>query len=132
LHGDFRFLTFQIGTRPVAQGDHMRKSFIGLAAAASLGLATLAAPGPANAGCFGCAVGAGVLGGVLLGTAIANAPPPAYYPPPPPPGYYPPPPGAYAAPPPAYAQLAPGCHWGRHKIWVDGYGYQWQTVQVCP
>ena len=35
-------------------------------------------------------------------------------------------------PPPAYAQLAPGCHWGHRKVWVEGYGYQWQTVQVCP
>ena len=37
----------------------MHKSFIGLAAAAGIGLASLAAPAPANAGCYGCAVGAG-------------------------------------------------------------------------
>jgi hypothetical protein len=123
----------------------MHKSLIALAGAAGIGLAALAAPVPANAGCFGCAVGAGILGGVaagaIVGSAIANSPPPPppgyYYPPPPPPGaYYGPPPGyppppGYA-PPPAYAQLAPGCHWGRRKVWVDGYGYQWQPVQVCP
>ncbi len=72
----------------------MHKSLVGLAAAAGIGLASLAAPAPANAGCFGCAVGVGVLGGVaagaIIGSAIANSPPPGYYPPPP--GYYPPPP----------------------------------------
>ena len=78
----------------------MHKSLIGLAAAAGLGLATVAAPVPANADCVGCAVGAGVLGGVIagaiIGSAIANSPPP-----PPPPGYYPPPPPAAYYPPPA-------------------------------
>ena len=70
----------------------MHKTLLGLAAAVSLGLATVAAPAPANAYCVGCAVGAGVLGGVvagaIVGNAIANSPPP-----PPPPGYYGPPPG---------------------------------------
>ena|SRR5579871_1163162 len=108
----------------------MHKSLIGLAAAASLGLASLAVPSTANAGCYGCAVGAGVIGGIaagaIIGSAIANnpPPPPGYYPPPPPPpGYYP------AA---GYAQLAPGCYWGRRRVWVEGYGYQVRTVQVCP
>ena len=76
----------------------MHKSLIGLAAAAGIGLASLAVPAPANAGCYGCAVGAGVLGGVaagaIIGSAIANSPPP-------PPAYYPPPPG-YARRRPAY------------------------------
>jgi hypothetical protein len=108
----------------------MHKSLIGLAAAAGLGLASLAVPSTANAGCFGCAVGAGVIGGVaagaIIGSAIANnpPPPPAYYPPPPPPpGYY---------PPPGYAQLAPGCYWGKRRVWVEGYGYQIRPVQICP
>jgi hypothetical protein len=116
----------------------MHKSLIGLAAAASIGLASLAVPSSANAGCYGCAVGAGVLGGVaagaIIGSAIANnpPPPPAYYPPPPP-GYYPPPPPPGYYPPPAgYAQLAPGCHWAHRRVWVEGYGYQVRTVQVCP
>jgi hypothetical protein len=106
----------------------MHKSLFGLAAAASIGLASLAVPSTANAGCYGCAVGAGVLGGVaagaIIGSAIANnpPPPPAYYPPPPPPGYY---------PPPGYAQLAPGCYWGKRRVWVEGYGYQVRPVQIC-
>src|SRR5271169_700720 len=114
----------------------MHKSLAGLAAAAALGLATLAGPSTANAGCYGCAVGAGVIGGVaagaIIGSAIANnpPPPPAYYPPPaayyPPPGYYGPPPG------PGYAELAPGCHWGQRKVWVEGVGYRWRPVEVCP
>ena len=113
----------------------MHKSLIGLATAAGIGLASLAAPAPANAGCYGCAVGAGILGGVaagaIIGSAIANTPPPpAYYPPPP--GYYPPPPGAYGPPPgPGYAQLAPGCRWAQRRVWVEGVGYQMRTIQVC-
>jgi len=119
----------------------MHRAFIGIAAATGIGLASLAAPNPAHAYCYGCAVGAGVLGGVaagaIVGSAIANSPPPppppGYYPPPPPPGaYYPPPPPPGYGPPPAYAELAPGCHWGKRRVWVEGYGYQWRTVQVCP
>ena len=103
---------------------------------AALALAFSAfASSSADAGCFGCAVGVGVLGGIaagaIVGSAIANSPPPppAYYPPPPPPAAYYPPPPAYA---PAYAELAPGCYWGKRKVWVDGAGYRWRTVQVCP
>jgi hypothetical protein len=119
----------------------MHKSLIGIAAATAVGLATLAGPSTANAGCYGCAVGAGIVGGVaagaIIGSAIANSPPPppAYYPPPPPPpGYYPPPPAAYYPPPgPGYAQLAPGCHWAKRQVWVaEEGGYRWRTVQVCP
>jgi hypothetical protein len=68
----------------------MHKSIIALIGAAGIGVATLAAPAPAGADCIGCAIGAGILGGVaagaIIGGAIANGPPP-------PPGYYPPPPG---------------------------------------
>jgi hypothetical protein len=121
----------------------MQKSLLALIGATIVGLGAIAPSGHANAGCFGCAVGAGIVGGVaagaIVGSAIANSPPPppppGYYPPPPP-GYYPPPPppppGAAYPPPPAYAQLAPGCHWGHRRVWVDGYGYQWRTVPVCP
>jgi len=131
----------------------MHRSLIALAGAASIGLVSVAAtPSPANAWCVGCAVGAGIIGGIaagaIVGSAVANSPyyyppPPGYYYPPPPPGYYPPPPEAYYPPPPpppgaamppaqAYAQLAPGCHWGKRKVWVEGAGYQVRTVQVCP
>src|SRR6516165_10718613 len=108
----------------------MHKSVIALIGAAGIVVATLAAPAPASADCVGCAIGAGILGGVaagaIIGGAIANSPPP-----PPPPGYYPPP-RAYGPPPPAYAELAPGCRWGRRTVSVEGYGYQRRTVQICP
>ena len=112
----------------------MHKSIIALVGAASVGLAALTVPAPANAGCFGCAVGAGIIGGVaagaIIGSAIASSPPP-----PPPPGYYPPP-AAYGPPPgpppgPGYAELAPGCYWGKRKVWIEGVGYRWRTVQIC-
>ena len=71
----------------------MHKSLIALGGAAGLAIAAMMAPAPANADCVGCAVGAGILGGVaagaIIGSAIANSPPPpppaAYYGPPPPP-----------------------------------------------
>ena len=63
----------------------MHKSLIALVGATGIGLAALATPAPANAGCVGCAVGAGIIGGVaagaIIGSAIANSPPPGYYPP---------------------------------------------------
>jgi hypothetical protein len=74
----------------------MHKLFIASVGAAGIAIAAMMAPAPANADCVGCAVGAGILGGVaagaLIGSAIANGPPP-----PPPPAYYgPPPPDEYA------------------------------------
>src|SRR5262249_53932394 len=62
----------------------MKKTFIAIAAAASLGLATMSAPTTAEARCwgFGCAiaVGIGVATGVAIGTAVANSAYPAYAP----------------------------------------------------
>jgi hypothetical protein len=117
----------------------MRGLVLGLVSAGSFSMAAFLSPDTADAGCFGCWVGAGVLGGfaagAIVGNAIANSPPPYYYYPPP---YYPPPPlagppPAAAYPPPAaYAALGPGCHWGNRRVWVEGYGYQWRTVPVCP
>jgi hypothetical protein len=110
----------------------MKKLLIGLAAATAVGLATLAGPSTANAGCYGCAVGAGILGGVaagaIIGSAIANNPPP-----PPPPAYYPPPAAYYPPPPGPYAEeMGPGCYWSKQRVWVEGYGYRWRSVPVCP
>jgi hypothetical protein len=92
----------------------MKTALIGLALAATLGGASLTSPTPANAGCFGCAVGAGVFGGLVagavIGSAIANNPPP-------PTAYYPP------ATPAA-------CYWTKRQVW-NGYSYVLQPVQVC-
>jgi hypothetical protein len=118
----------------------MHKTLIALAAASSLGLATLAVPSTADARCFGCAVGAGIIGGIaagaIIGAAAANAappppPPPGAYYGPPPPGYYPPPPPYAAAPGPAYAQLPPGCRVVKKKVWVENVGYRIRPIQVC-
>src|ERR1700745_502841 len=111
----------------------MHKSLVGLAAAAALGFAAVAPPAPANAGCYGCAVGAGIIGGVGAGAIIGSAVPKTPRPPPPPPYSYPPPPAPayYPAPGPGYAALAPGCYWGKRQVWVEGYGYRWRTVQIC-
>jgi hypothetical protein len=68
----------------------MKKTLLAVATSAVLAAATLA-PTSADAGCRGCWIGAGVLGGVIAGTAIANATAPRYY-------YEPAP--VYVAPPP--------------------------------
>jgi hypothetical protein len=47
----------------------MHKSFIALVGAAGLGIAAMV-PAPANAECAGCALGAGILGGVAAGAII--------------------------------------------------------------
>jgi hypothetical protein len=108
----------------------MKKTLAALAAAATVATAIAAAPTPADARCFGCAVGAGVLGGfvagAIIGNAVANAAPPAYVAPPAP-GYvvYP----AYAAPLPG-----PGCYWTRMPVY-DMYGnvigWRGRPVAVC-
>ena len=55
----------------------MRKMLLMLVAAASLTVATVAAPSNAQAYCRGCWIGAGVAGAVIAGAAIANSAP--YY-----------------------------------------------------
>ena len=50
----------------------MRKTILAIAASALLAVATLA-PTTADARCRGCGVGLGVLGGLIVGGAIANA-----------------------------------------------------------
>ena len=58
----------------------MHKSLIGLRRGGGRRPRYIGWPGTANAGCYGCAVGAGILGGVaagaIIGSAIANSPPP--------------------------------------------------------
>jgi hypothetical protein len=104
--------------------DNMRKTLIALAAAASVAAMTVATPTPADARCFGCAVGLGVLGGIILGGAIANSYP-QYAPQP---GYvvYP----GYGQP---YPVGCPGGYWARQQ-WVDQNGYaHWSKPRFfCP
>ena len=85
----------------------MKKTMFALAAAATIGLGTLAAPQQAEARCHGGGVGPGILGGVaagaIIGSAIANHP--GYY------GY------EYDAP----APVACDGYWARRRMY-DGYG----------
>jgi hypothetical protein len=91
----------------------MKKILIATAAAATLVIASVAAPQQAearhgrNAAIFG-----GLAAGALLGAAVANGP---YY------GYGP---GPYAA------YYGPDCYWTRHRVWTD-YGWRWRRVRVC-
>ena len=90
-------------------------------------LATVALPNTADARCRGCAVGAGVIGGLavgaIIGSAIANGQP------------------RYAEPAPVYSRgpvyaiepeyvEGPVCHMERQRVW-DGYSWRHRRVEVC-
>jgi len=96
---------------PARRETLMKKTFTVLFAASTLGLATLTSPTPAAAGCYGCGVGAGLLGGfvagAIVGSALARPYPYAYYGPAP--VYY-----GYYGPAPYY-----GC-----SRWRHGYRYR--------
>ena len=107
----------------------MHKTLTALAAASAMALATVAVPSTADAGCRGCAVGAGIIGGLaagaIIGGAIANSAPP-----PPPAAYYPPP--AYVSGQfYRHAVACPGGYWAEHP-WTDGYGRFHPTMFFCP
>jgi hypothetical protein len=75
----------------------MKRATLAIAVAAALAGGTMSAPTTADARCYGCAVGAGIVAGAIIGGAIANSQP-RYYGPGPAyyyggPGYYGPPPG---------------------------------------
>jgi len=96
-----------------------------LATLAATALLAAAMTTSADARCRGCAVGAGVIGGLaagaIIGSAIANSGPTYYEPAPPPPPYY---------RGPAYVVEEPVCRIERHRYW-DGYGYRTRRVEVC-
>jgi hypothetical protein len=87
-------------------------------AVAALTLATgpFLPPAPARAenGQIAAGVVGGLVGGALLGSALAR-------PAPPPPVYY--------APAPVYVE-EPACRFVRERYW-DGYGWVFRRVQVC-
>jgi hypothetical protein len=108
----------------------MNKTLLALAAATSMAVSLLAAP-PAEARCWGCAVGVGVAAGVvtgaIVGSAIARTYGPAYVVEP---GYV-----AY----PGYVVAAPvGCpggYWARRPVVFDAYGnpIRWSRPRFfCP
>src|SRR5262249_59576403 len=58
---------------PTLKETLMKKTLAALAAAATVATAIAATPTPADARCWGCAVGAGVLGGFVAGAIVGNA-----------------------------------------------------------
>jgi len=108
----------------------MKKAFFAIAAAMTIAVATLSVPNSADARCRGnCAVGvgvgAGLLGAVIVGGAIASSQ-----------GYYGPQPGyvvynGYGQP---YPASCPGGYWARRPV-RDGYGnvVGWSRPRfICP
>ena len=94
------------------------RTLTALAAAATLGLAAVAAPQPAEAR-HGGAIAAGVIGGLAIGALIGSAASAPYY------AYSP---GYYGGP--AYYGGYGGCYWTRQRFW-DGWGWRVRRVQVC-
>jgi hypothetical protein len=103
----------------------MKTTLMAFAAVATLAAASVASPAPAHAhDGVAAGVAAGLIGGALLGGAIASSPGPGYYYGP---GYYPGP-GYYG---PAYVGGPYGpCYWQRQRFW-DGYGWRVRSVRVC-
>jgi len=99
----------------------MKSSLVACGAAAIAVAVTAFAPTRADAGCWGCAVGAGVFGGLVAGTIIGSAAASAAAVPPPPPPVYAGPPG-------------PGCYYTRQPVWDPNIGAyrRGPRVLVCP
>lgn len=98
----------------------MKKTLMALAAVITLAVST-ATPANAWRGGWGPGIGLGLLGGAIIGGAIASSP---YYPY----GYYGPGYGYYG---PGYAGGPYGpCYWQRQRFW-DGFAWRVRSVRVC-
>lgn len=96
----------------------MKKTMIAIAAAATLGLATVAAPQSAQA--RHGHIAAGIIGGLAFGALLgAAASGPYYYGP----GPY------YYGRGPIYYGGAP-CYWTHQRFW-DGWTWRSQRIRVC-
>jgi hypothetical protein len=108
------------------KGKAMRKTLMALAAVATLAVSAVAAPAPAHAQRgFGAGVAAGIIGGAIVGGALAA---PYYYGP----GgyYYGPGYGYYGGPAYVGDDYFGGCFWQRERFW-DGYGWRIRRVRIC-
>ena len=97
----------------------MKKSLMALVSVATLAV-SMASPAYAWRGGWGWGPGiaAGLLGGAIVGGAIASSTYPPY-------GYYGP---GYG---PGYVGGPYGpCYWQRQRVW-DGYGWAVRNVRVC-
>lgn len=100
----------------------MMKAFFATVAAVAMVAALMMMTAPqarADGGDIAAGVVGGLIGGALLGGAIAQRPAYGY-------GYAPAP--VYVAPPPAY--YGPPCRWERQRFW-DGYGWRMRRIEVC-
>jgi len=95
----------------------MTRTLTAIAAAATLGLAAIAAPQQAEA--RGGALAAGIIGGLAVGAIVGSAAAHGPY-------YYGGP--AYYGPAPVY--YGPRCYWTHQRVWT-GYGWNWGRVRVC-
>ncbi|MFH1343266.1 MAG: hypothetical protein ABIL01_18970 [Pseudomonadota bacterium] len=89
----------------------MKKTFAALVAVATIAGSLAATPASAQRG-VGVGIAAGLLGGAIIGGAIASSRP------------------AYAAPAPVYVDDYPACRLVRERFW-DGYGWRMRRVEVC-
>ena len=88
----------------------MKKTFAALVAVAALAGSLAATPASAQRG-VGVGIAAGLLGGAIIGGAIASSRP------------------AYGGP--VYVEDAPPpCRLVRERFW-DGYGWRFRRVEVC-
>src|SRR6516165_907405 len=107
----------------------MKKTLMALAAVAMLAVST-ASPALAWRGGWGPGLAAGLIGGAIVGGAIASSPyyygpGYGYYGP----GYYPPGYGYYGGP--AYVGgPVDACYWQHQRFW-DGYAWRVRNVRVC-
>jgi hypothetical protein len=92
----------------------MKKTIAALLAVASIAGSLSVTPAHAQRG-LGVGIAAGLIGGAIVGGAIASSR--AY---PPGPAYY------DDAPPPPPA----GCYWQQQRYW-DGYAWNFRPVRVC-
>jgi hypothetical protein len=106
------------------KGEAMTKTFMALAAAATLVVSAVAAPAPAQAQRWVPGVAAGLIGGAIVGGAIASQNGYYYGP-----GYYGPGYGYYGGGP-AYVVAEPNCFWQRQRFW-DGFGWRVRSVRIC-
>jgi hypothetical protein len=102
----------------------MKKSLLALVAVATLAV-SMASPAYAWRGGWGPGIGLGILGGAIIGGAIASSNP-YYYGPGYGPGY------SYGPGYPAYAGGPYGgpCYWQRQRFW-DGYAWRVRSIRVC-
>src|SRR5215469_3185111 len=107
-------------TWPRNKGTSMKKSLLALAAVATLAV-SMASPAYAWRGGWGPGIGLGILGGAIIGGAIASSNPYYYGP-----GYAP---GYYYGPGYDGGPYGP-CYWQRQRFW-DGYAWRARNVRVC-